>query len=321
MLDCAVGTVKSRCSRGRARLAELLGVLRRRDGDPDHADAGEPRRRPPPVRSTRPRGAPRPGVTRRHRPDDPPARRTRRCTPMTDEPETADACAGRAGAPPARRGPARRADAAPTSPPGSTGSSPTSPTSPAAARRRRRPRRTPPAPGRPRCWSPPPPSSSSASAIGQVDRLRRRRRRRRRPLQRRRRRRRRRGRRARRRSEPAARRSEAARPTTGPMACSTRARPPSRSGCFTVATRRARPRRRPAPDSSANDGAGRLRGPGPRRPPPRHRLPRGGLGRRAPACPSGTASDPAVLVLRAPLGDTQVADLYLCGDPPTRSAR
>ena len=27
MLDCAVGTVKSRCSRGRARLADLLGVL------------------------------------------------------------------------------------------------------------------------------------------------------------------------------------------------------------------------------------------------------------------------------------------------------
>ena len=27
MLDCAVGTVKSRCSRGRARLANLLGVL------------------------------------------------------------------------------------------------------------------------------------------------------------------------------------------------------------------------------------------------------------------------------------------------------
>ena len=27
MLGCAVGTVKSRCSRGRARLAALLGVL------------------------------------------------------------------------------------------------------------------------------------------------------------------------------------------------------------------------------------------------------------------------------------------------------
>ena len=30
ILDCAAGTVKSRCSRGRARLALLLGVLARR---------------------------------------------------------------------------------------------------------------------------------------------------------------------------------------------------------------------------------------------------------------------------------------------------
>src|SRR3954447_14235057 len=36
MLDCAVGTVKSRCSRGRARLASLLGVLKP-GGDRDHA--------------------------------------------------------------------------------------------------------------------------------------------------------------------------------------------------------------------------------------------------------------------------------------------
>ena len=41
MLDCAVGTVKSRCSRGRARLATLLGVLRP-GGDPDHAPPGNP---------------------------------------------------------------------------------------------------------------------------------------------------------------------------------------------------------------------------------------------------------------------------------------
>ena len=32
MLDCAVGTVKSRCSRGRARLAELLAEQPRRPG-------------------------------------------------------------------------------------------------------------------------------------------------------------------------------------------------------------------------------------------------------------------------------------------------
>ena len=55
MLDCAVGTVKSRCSRGRARLATMLGVLRP-GGDPDHGPRGtptrsrpsEPRRRPAP---------------------------------------------------------------------------------------------------------------------------------------------------------------------------------------------------------------------------------------------------------------------------------
>lgn len=39
MLDCAVGTVKSRCSRGRARLAVLLDVLR----PPSEADHCEPR--------------------------------------------------------------------------------------------------------------------------------------------------------------------------------------------------------------------------------------------------------------------------------------
>jgi RNA polymerase sigma-70 factor (ECF subfamily) len=41
MLDCAVGTVKSRCSRGRARLATMLGVLRP-GGDPDHQPPGNP---------------------------------------------------------------------------------------------------------------------------------------------------------------------------------------------------------------------------------------------------------------------------------------
>ena len=41
MLDCAVGTVKSRCSRGRARLAELLGVLAP-ERDPAHPAGGNP---------------------------------------------------------------------------------------------------------------------------------------------------------------------------------------------------------------------------------------------------------------------------------------
>ena len=56
MLDCAVGTVKSRCSRGRARLAELLGILAP-GGDDDHVDPGNPDPAPP-VRSSRPRAPP-----------------------------------------------------------------------------------------------------------------------------------------------------------------------------------------------------------------------------------------------------------------------
>ena len=43
MLDCAVGTVKSRCSRGRTRLAGLLADLVEA-GDPEHPDEGN---RPP----------------------------------------------------------------------------------------------------------------------------------------------------------------------------------------------------------------------------------------------------------------------------------
>ena len=41
MLDCAVGTVKSRCSRGRSRLAELLGMLAP-GRDPAHDSPGNP---------------------------------------------------------------------------------------------------------------------------------------------------------------------------------------------------------------------------------------------------------------------------------------
>jgi RNA polymerase sigma-70 factor (ECF subfamily) len=56
VLDCAVGTVKSRCSRGRGRLAELLHVLAP-TRDPEHPDPGNP----PAARavpSTEPRGPP-----------------------------------------------------------------------------------------------------------------------------------------------------------------------------------------------------------------------------------------------------------------------
>ena len=56
MLDCAVGTVKSRCSRGRARLATMLGILRP-GGEPDHPEAGNPDPRSP-VRSTEASRAP-----------------------------------------------------------------------------------------------------------------------------------------------------------------------------------------------------------------------------------------------------------------------
>lgn len=50
MLDCAVGTVKSRCSRGRARLAGLLDALRAA-GDAAHPMPGNPTQ-PPSVRPT-----------------------------------------------------------------------------------------------------------------------------------------------------------------------------------------------------------------------------------------------------------------------------
>jgi RNA polymerase sigma-70 factor, ECF subfamily len=56
MLDCAVGTVKSRCSRGRARLATLLGVLRP-GGDPGHLPARNPEALPS-VRTTEASRAP-----------------------------------------------------------------------------------------------------------------------------------------------------------------------------------------------------------------------------------------------------------------------
>jgi len=57
MLDCAVGTVKSRCSRGRARLAELLGVLAP-ERDPAHPAGGNPDPTPSVPSTDAPRGPP-----------------------------------------------------------------------------------------------------------------------------------------------------------------------------------------------------------------------------------------------------------------------
>lgn len=59
MLGCAVGTVKSRCSRGRARLAERLGILAP-GGDPAHADPGNPDLGPAVPTLDAPRGPPSP---------------------------------------------------------------------------------------------------------------------------------------------------------------------------------------------------------------------------------------------------------------------
>jgi RNA polymerase sigma-70 factor (ECF subfamily) len=56
MLDCAVGTVKSRCSRGRSRLAVMLDVLAP-GREPDHPDPGNPPSTTP-VPSPDPRGPP-----------------------------------------------------------------------------------------------------------------------------------------------------------------------------------------------------------------------------------------------------------------------
>jgi RNA polymerase sigma-70 factor (ECF subfamily) len=58
ILDCATGTVKSRCSRGRTRLAGLLHLLAPAR-EPDHSGEGNPPT-PPSVRSTEPRGPPTP---------------------------------------------------------------------------------------------------------------------------------------------------------------------------------------------------------------------------------------------------------------------
>ena len=57
MLKCAVGTVKSRCSRGRARLAVLLADLMGDDAGKEPPEARNPPA-PPPVSSTQPSRAP-----------------------------------------------------------------------------------------------------------------------------------------------------------------------------------------------------------------------------------------------------------------------
>lgn len=57
MLGCAVGTVKSRCSRGRARLAERLGLLAP-GGDREHPGPGNPDPRPTVPTTDAPRGPP-----------------------------------------------------------------------------------------------------------------------------------------------------------------------------------------------------------------------------------------------------------------------
>jgi RNA polymerase sigma-70 factor (ECF subfamily) len=59
MLGCAVGTVKSRCSRGRSRLAERLGMLAP-GGDRGHPDPGNPDPAPAVPTADAPRGPPSP---------------------------------------------------------------------------------------------------------------------------------------------------------------------------------------------------------------------------------------------------------------------
>ncbi|MGY2701189.1 MULTISPECIES: RNA polymerase sigma factor SigM [unclassified Nocardioides] len=59
MLDCAVGTVKSRCSRGRGRLAELLApLLEEGEGEADHALPRNPDPAGPVESDDAPRGPP-----------------------------------------------------------------------------------------------------------------------------------------------------------------------------------------------------------------------------------------------------------------------
>lgn len=65
ILDCAVGTVKSRCSRGRTRLAALLGLEGADPGNPDAGAAVPPRTSPSPTPG--PSTRPEPGQEAAHR--------------------------------------------------------------------------------------------------------------------------------------------------------------------------------------------------------------------------------------------------------------
>lgn len=85
ILDCAVGTVKSRCSRGRARLAPLLGVLR--DGDGEAREAGN-RTPPSSVPSPEPARGPPTGTRRTPAPTAPHAARP--AEPEGGEPPSTD---------------------------------------------------------------------------------------------------------------------------------------------------------------------------------------------------------------------------------------
>lgn len=58
MLDCAEGTVKSRCSRGRSRLARLLGMLAPASRDADDTPPGNPPPDPAVPSGEGPRGPP-----------------------------------------------------------------------------------------------------------------------------------------------------------------------------------------------------------------------------------------------------------------------
>ena len=138
MLGCAEGTVKSRCSRGRARLAELLGDLAPgpapdgRRGEP-HGRAVRPIHRRP-ARATRPRAA-RLTTRRAATPASAPDRTTpeRRCpTSPTTRPTTTTGhglspADGRAHPAPPGRGPPHRARCPATSSRAWTACSPSSP--------------------------------------------------------------------------------------------------------------------------------------------------------------------------------------------------